>query len=850
MSNISKSRIRSSQIGSVGGVASLIVYAQEVDMHARGLDLPILHVAVGDLLELNARKFFESPMSVFGRIGSARELARVDARTGSARAGDELTIRLYGELTASWVNLSLTKLSDQAASLNQVIQRIRGHPPKVASYIKYAKKCYKAACAGTSGSYVPSTKVQDDLGFETTKFDRYSTQWYDFHMYRGQWVPWAQLNNDVPTLATLDALTWEEGSQEYKTLDLNQDFNIEQEPFDAWWIKTASDNELLAYCEGSAFADLADTRMTTYAAIFTSIAVLIKDANFTSNWLKTRLERLATQLSLPEMTEAVSMDIITKSSRIYPRLRLTPDQVFSYLTSLYAMIKESSAATSLNWIIEQAACSQITMALDFASGITRNNFINIDNLIDKVPRQQIIAYAQLCVEMVRDRFCSLITPPVKMADIADLAYLGGSLMGELEKRTGFQGLSSASAKCTLTKSELNALILEAKRLKEYADQEEASIASSFQKNPQVYGYSAEHTLVVEGDSVYIYPKASAPAITSEEDRELDDEGIARKARAIERSTWARKYKNLPVGAERISVVELQMRKSSTESDSARALKLLCSALLKVASQMQLQPIDPNNLNVLERHPAVPGDVIEAAQKLGFMPPKSYRQPEMRNAIKEVENLTIKSFTNNYRERLPTEPKTDLLLNLKEREEPGPSNVVSKEVAGPSNIIPPPRQVDQTQTDIITPIPYTIVNPPPKQVDFTQTEIIIPTPYTIVENLQALLSNSILNLGGSDQQELGKSFIGILAGMPEKPTVDVLLEHGILSPAKEYLASIKDQVLTSKLSVTELNAKLDGDWIDYKSDSITVLVLVCADACMSEDMLSSCLAADRAARVDH
>lgn len=450
MSNLSKSRIRSCQIGSVGGVSSIIVYARELDTHAQGMDLPILHVAVGDLLDLQSRQGFRSPMSIFGRLGVAAELARVDARTGTTRTGDDEVVRLYGELTASWVNLSMTTIEDQQSTFIQVMQRLRGHPPKVNDYIKYAKKCLKAISASTGGSFVTPNKVQDDLGFNVLRYNKYTVQWYEFHMYRGQWVPWKLMTTDNDLLSTLNDLVSEDGSQEYKQTTSNKELEWESAVFKDWWMSKATDDEILAYCEGIAYSELAVTRLQTYAAIFVSIATLIKDTNFTVNWLTTRLERLSKEMGLIDLDAYVTMEIIVASSKIYPRIKLTADQVFSYLTSLYAMIKDSSSAASLNWIIEQAACSQITMALDFASGINRNTFINIDNMLDKFPKQQVSSYGQLCVEMVRDRFCSFITPPVKMADIADLAYLGGSLMGELEKRVGCQGLASAGPKCTKT----------------------------------------------------------------------------------------------------------------------------------------------------------------------------------------------------------------------------------------------------------------------------------------------------------------------------------------------------------------------------------------------------------------
>lgn len=404
MSNLRKSRVRSSEIGSFGGVSSLIVYAQEIDMHAQGLDLPILHVAVGDLLNIKYRSAFKSPMSVFGKLGVAAELARVDARTGASRSGDDETVRMYGELTATWVNLNLTTIDDQRSSFEQVMQRLRGHPPKNIDYIKYVRKCLKAISSSTGGSYVPPSKVQDDLGFDFVRYNRYTLQWYEFHMYRGQWVPWKALTSDAEVVRTIETLIGEDGSQTFVKITANAELQWSPDSFKEWWTNNASDDEILAYCEGAAYSELAITRLQTYAAIFVSIATLIKDTNMCI-MLETH----------------VSMEMIVASSKIYPRAKLTPDQKFSYLTALYAMIKDSSAA-SLNWIIEQAACSQITMALDFASGITRNNFINIDNMLEKVPKQQVASYAQLCVEMVRDRFCSLITPPVKIADIADLAY--------------------------------------------------------------------------------------------------------------------------------------------------------------------------------------------------------------------------------------------------------------------------------------------------------------------------------------------------------------------------------------------------------------------------------------------
>lgn len=319
---------------------------------------------------------------------------------------------------------------------------------------------------------------------------------------------------------------------------------------------------------------------------------------------------------------------------------------------------------------------------------------------------------------------------------------------------------------------------------------------------------------------YVYPKSASKVAANDEEGELDEAALKSRHRQTDRAAWPKKHRYLPEGCVRMSVNELMLKKIDKKTEKAGALITLCSALVRVAGQIALQTIDIDNLNALERHPAVPTEVLDAAKTLGYIAPAGYDKADMRAPVKESRMLTIKNFTNNFRER-----GTKVVLSEQVGGEAGPSNT--------TNLM-----VTETVNQGISTIPEVV-----SQSTSTKTgEAIV---FESTDQMVTLVNKSKINLTDAYQIESVLRWIKNLADKPEPPTVEVLIEHGFFQPIASVLKKMSTKRLNVTTTVDELNQLIDSDWSAFANDAMTLILLVCAKDTLAEKLWKICLTTELA-----
>lgn len=647
MSLFKRTRKHQLEVAAQGKVSGMAVLLNVLTDATSGLDAPIVHLAAGDLVSLSERREFEAPFNVFGRIGLAEMVASRSGRDGTVREITEKIARMIGELAATWTNISKTTTLDATTALTKISTFILNHPPTIPQVSRYALGSIKIIRARANGIMIPGEDVTETLGFLNPMYTEYTDQWVEFHRLRLQWFDWTLITNlPIGVKAAFESLIPESAGNEEVVVEPTDNVSFDSERFVVWW-KNIDDDSRFAMVEGIYYHQCAISRRNAVGSVFASLVSFVKDINITSDWLTRRREVLARETGIAGLEDVVTQDVLTTFGRLYPKTKLNADNIFDYVTSLYATLS-SIECQSMRWILEQAACSNITVAVDFARCVSKNAFICLQYLILKVPASQLTKFAQLCITMARDRFCSLKEPPVTMREIADLAYLGSHMITRQEKRKNFGSLNQLSSKCTLTRTELDAIIDESVRMYDESLAQQNSIVHMFRKDPTSFGYEPGTMIMQQGDEQYAF---IVPASSTTQPGNMDRESLdlQREIRQSERADWPRGMKAAAPGTVRATLVELGERLSAKRTPKEEALILLSSLLVSTAEQIRLSDITPENLNVLLRYPAIPKAALDAATLFGFTAPAGWDTDGMRARVAYVDDIPMSSFEKSYRE---------------------------------------------------------------------------------------------------------------------------------------------------------------------------------------------------------
>lgn len=305
---------------------------------------------------------------------------------------------------------------------NQIIQYVSSHPTTANEFLKVVRA---AALSVGNPDQIMYTKEEfcEELRIplERAPLNQYSRQKLDFYKVRLNAIGRNALqltpewNNYFTTLTNI-----------FLNTDVNMpalaELNVNAPDFNDLW-RAMSEDQLLAYFEMRGLSIKADTSTMSIQATIVALISFIKGETMTGSWLESRMERCRPLNPAIDWDQVFKEELIKTFHLNFGSQSLSVDDIHKILQSIYSMYDEE-ALLPIRWMIEQSIVKNVTLAVTFADCVIKSMHVALDKLIELIGEQQFKALVILALNLMYDKLCAFVKPPVVVAEYADLAYIG------------------------------------------------------------------------------------------------------------------------------------------------------------------------------------------------------------------------------------------------------------------------------------------------------------------------------------------------------------------------------------------------------------------------------------------
>lgn len=661
MAFIKRPSMRNLKIGIANQITSTINYLPTLAESVRKDVLPTVLVALGETLSIANRVEFQSPINIAGRFAVAERYAQlITAGTGTTVVtDDDRNATTFGELTAVWSLPQDQSEIDSKQALRRILNKLRDNPPPISEVNNVIKIAFNTIKSSLDENNVEADVVIDVLGIENPQFQTYRRDWFDAHRMRLHWFLVAGQDENNLFFKYMSLIGPQSASQTLIPIG-DQAPTIEYPAFSTMW-KNATEDEILGYYELLAECEPVRIYNTAVSAVFTSVVYMCKDLNVTNMWMTRRIEQFAKEVGVSTTSIRVSSNTLNAYGFKYPKDNIT-NSIATNMMYGFNQLSSAIGNNALKWMIEQAACSQITMPLAFARAVTIKGFVNVDIIADRIPDEQWAKYAELVGWLLRDRFCSIITPPVQSKEIADIAYLGNGMIMKYEKRELYQG--NQAMNIINRKQELDSIINHCYEISLSAQNDSSYLKTILQKNAKDFFDDEIDEINTEESDGYVYyiPKnmtketPTTGGAAAQAETTVDQEPVYKTTNKTykirtpaTKMDWPSQYKKNEL-VQRIELSALISKFPEKLSNKAKAIIWMSQKLISVAEQIKLAPIPEGSYRAEILYKAVPPEYNAHAATLQFNVPADWLTNTPNPAITD-KDLRYTSFYKLCRERI-------------------------------------------------------------------------------------------------------------------------------------------------------------------------------------------------------
>lgn len=544
---------------------------------------------------------------------------------------------VMGELSAVWAVKQTISPDVINASRATIELALRSYPPAPTQMTASVAHFLKTIHDTPQTTTVSKQDFCDKLGIDVNDNypTEYSTQKLHWFKCRGNMIRWVDLFEIdaafVPLFIELNDLT--KGA--YVVLPAIGDITT-QADYRAKW-STMTTDECLGFFEMMRESKNRDTRAGLIAATFAAIALLAKSGNVSEEWVTDRVARIEAVAPGLKLDSWLNYANLTRYMKLYPHDHLTNDDIYAMLQGFYRWFTADNIGP-FQWIIEQAALSNISMAIGFAEAVVKPTINPIRLIRTFIGDQQLAVVAQIAGASIYDRFGSLASTPHHMKTYPDLAFIGRyiTITGCDKKANTYSG--DPTPYLTKTVVELKA-ICKIILMSGFAGRDmELAQTLSIKEELRAVG-------ILERDGVYYrIPKPSDPSAS--------DPPETAAAQRTKQDDWLKLFagEKLKSGSSSFESVEVSPLSVFEERNAAmstydKQYRVIMQEFVKAAQQIKLTCPTDGRINWVQRRVKFSTPLAEAfvACKIPT-DPAWLADPPVIPAINEDRTLSDKDYT--------------------------------------------------------------------------------------------------------------------------------------------------------------------------------------------------------------
>ena len=563
--------------------------------------MPIVLVAYGDTCteEFNERMY----TSWHTRAVLAELVAQHWAKANSVTNNDVIMARLYGEIAA-------TSFASEKNTRRDIIIA-RSSIYKILLSSRPAQNSFQVAITDIIRRCKEAPRHQIVTVEEASKFmdtrQPVSLQTHVFYTMRGQTISSNFLKNENAKNAWIDLA---DPLVDYVELD-DINFDIIDDITPVWM--QMSENSMLGYLEARAIQNVDKCRSLIAGATFVYIVSMTKEHNLTASWISRRKQQFQARLPGLNLDAYITEGIVRQYPRFYAMKDPTWENIYNQLAMCWSML-QSNEGLSLAWVIEQSTSSNVTCLITIADVVSRLQYFDVELLIRKgVPESNFVNACRMALDLLRNPFCSIVRPTINLRQYADLAYLCTHIKRELMKDTVFGGYrGAAGGMCVVAESELRILAAGVFNISKAKTEAELSLFDQYNKTVQ--GFTVREI----GNEVFKIPivaRDQENAEAAERVRELDRQS---------RAGWPRQARDLPHGTIMVTSEEMVNELEAHQSQRSKSFKIIMTNLYSVQTQVPLNVIPANTLDMPSPLRAIPDAVSNALTDWAIATPAEWK----------------------------------------------------------------------------------------------------------------------------------------------------------------------------------------------------------------------------------
>lgn len=621
---------RSLKLARVNKLPGIVAKVIDIREHGANVHKPTVLTALGLNMGPSDNSVRTAFIHTLAAVPIAQKLASVNQSTGTRLTDEaEVAARLAGELSAIQVfpNGQLTE-TEVLAARTRLCALIKSNPPKDAEMRSYFTKTLQF-CKALGESFLPTEEATRRLGPLPNGYPpSLKAARIRFYELRGNIWKAGFLADDVWNIVsgfqTKLNMLYSNGA-----CDLPDIPTIEmKEGWAAGWAGL-SDEERLAYYEGLALIKSDVNEGTIVLSLLAFLTLLCKQGNATDAWCSKTVEAL--KRYFPQLTDneliKVDSDFVRKYAELFPFRDESDEQLFAMIQAAFTICSDAGL-DSLGWVLEQAAASNVTLAIEFCRAINRCQNTAYMVLYHNF-KAQWGRLAKLVGELARNRFCSLRNPPVPMAEYADLAYMGKFISMQdrtHDKRITYKG--DPTKYCVHSINDLEMLANRFIALSAQAMQEKMSAKNRLKdvvgggENTIVPVVANRRFITVENET-YMYDATVANTYrnsltTNEAKREFDQ-----SLQNLEREGWNRRVAGLPFDIHKVSDADMNQIEEKENAEIIKAMKMLCTTIESLSKQAPIDIIVAGRHKNTSPLKALDRELYDALNRLNAQLPEDY-----------------------------------------------------------------------------------------------------------------------------------------------------------------------------------------------------------------------------------
>ena len=563
--------------------------------------MPIVLVAYGDTCteEFNERMY----TSWHTRAVLAELVAQHWAKANSVTNNDVIMARLYGEIAATSFASEKNTRRDIIIARSSIYKILLSNRP--------AQNSFQVAITDIIRRCKEAPRHQIVTVEEASKFmdtrQPVSLQTHVFYTMRGQTISSNFLKNENAKNAWIDLA---DPLVDYVELD-DINFDIIDDITPVWM--QMSENSMLGYLEARAIQNVDKCRSLIAGATFVYIVSMTKEHNLTASWISRRKQQFQARLPGLNLDAYITEGIVRQYPRFYAMKDPTWENIYNQLAMCWSML-QSNEGLSLAWVIEQSTSSNVTCLITIADVVSRLQYFDVELLIRKgVPESNFVNACRMALDLLRNPFCSIVRPTINLRQYADLAYLCTHIKRELMKDTVFGGYrGAAGGMCVVAESELRILAAGVFNISKAKTEAELSLFDQYNKTVQ--GFTVREI----GNEVFKIPivaRDQENAEAAERVRELDRQS---------RAGWPRQARDLPHGTIMVTSEEMVNELEAHQSQRSKSFKIIMTNLYSVQTQVPLNVIPANTLDMPSPLRAIPDAVSNALTDWAIATPAEWK----------------------------------------------------------------------------------------------------------------------------------------------------------------------------------------------------------------------------------